>query len=61
MRKSETRIAIALFGAVIWLGGLYAAVLGLIYDHQTEFGYGVFGVSVGVAILVIALNRSDSS
>jgi DUF2964 family protein len=56
MKKSERRVAIALMGVAIWLGGLYAAIHGLIYDRTTEFRYGALAIFVGVAIAVIALN-----
>ncbi|CAB3768506.1 DUF2964 family protein [Paraburkholderia humisilvae] len=56
MKKSERRVAIALVGVAIWLGGLYSAIHGLIYDRMTEFRYGALAIFVGVAIAVIALN-----
>jgi hypothetical protein len=56
MKKSERRVAIALVGVAIWLGGLYAAIHGLVYDKLTEFRYGALAIFVGIAIAVIALN-----
>ena len=56
MKKSERRVAIALIGVMLWLGGLYSTIHGLLYDRKIEFRYGVLGIFVGVAIAVIALN-----
>lgn len=56
MKKSERRVAIALVGVAIWLGGLYAAIHGLVYDKTTEFRYGALATFIGVAIAVFALN-----
>ncbi|MFM0008158.1 DUF2964 family protein [Paraburkholderia dipogonis] len=56
MKKSERRVAIALVGVAIWLGGLYFAITGLIYDRTMEFRYGALAIFVGVSIAVIALN-----
>jgi FtsH-binding integral membrane protein len=56
MKKSERRVAIALAGVAIWLGGLYAAIHGLVYDQTVEFRYGVLAIFVGAAIAVIAMN-----
>ncbi|MEA3083897.1 MAG: hypothetical protein QOC89_1594 [Paraburkholderia sp.] len=56
MKKSERRVAIALVGVAIWLGGLYFAITGLIYDRTIEFRYGTLAIFVGVSIAVIALN-----
>jgi len=56
MNKSERRVAIALVGVAIWLGGLYATICGLLYDRRTELSCGVFAIFVGVAIAVIELN-----
>ena len=56
MKKSERRVAIALVGVAIWLGGLYATITGLLHDRQVEFRYGVLAIFFGVAIAVIALN-----
>jgi Protein of unknown function (DUF2964) len=56
MRKSERRVAIALVGVAIWLGGLYFAITGLVYDRSMQFRYGALAIFVGVAIAVIALN-----
>jgi small neutral amino acid transporter SnatA (MarC family) len=56
MKKSERRVAIALVGVAIWLGGLYAAIHGLVYDKTMEFRYGALAIFVGVAIAVIAMN-----
>jgi hypothetical protein len=43
-------------GVAVWLGGLYFALTGLIYDHAMEFRYGALAIFVGVTIAVIALN-----
>jgi hypothetical protein len=56
MKKSERRVAIAVVGVAVWLGGLYFALTGLIYDHAMEFRYGALAIFVGVTIAVIALN-----
>lgn len=56
MSKSNRRVAIALVGVAIWLGGLYATITGLLYDRQTEFHYGVTAVFLGITIAVIAMN-----
>ncbi|MDQ7978230.1 DUF2964 family protein [Paraburkholderia sp. SARCC-3016] len=56
MKKSERRVSIALIGVAIWLGGLYAAIHGLVYDKTMEFRYGALAIFVGVAIAVIAMN-----
>ncbi|MFM0007528.1 DUF2964 family protein [Paraburkholderia dipogonis] len=56
MKKSERRVAIALVGIAIWLGGLYFAITGLVYDRSMEYRYGALAIFVGVAIAVIALN-----
>ncbi|MFC0400016.1 DUF2964 family protein [Paraburkholderia rhizosphaerae] len=56
MKKSERRVAIALVGVMVWLGGLYSTIHGLLYDRITEFRYGALAIFVGVAIAVIALN-----
>ena len=56
MEKSERRVAIALVGVVIWLGGLYCAITGLVYDRTMQFRYGVLAIFFGVVITVIALN-----
>ena len=56
MKKSERRVAIALVGVAVWLGGLYFAITGLVYDRTMEFRYGALAIFVGVSIAVIALN-----
>jgi hypothetical protein len=56
MKKSERRVAIALLGVAIWLGGLYFAITGLVYDRSKEFRYGALAIFIGIAIAVIALN-----
>jgi hypothetical protein len=56
MKKSERRVAIALVGVAIWLGGLYFTITGLVYDRSMEFRYGALAVFVGIAIAVIAMN-----
>jgi Protein of unknown function (DUF2964) len=56
MKKSEIRVACALVGVFIWLGGLYAAIRGLIYDRMSEFRYGALAIFVGVVVAVVALN-----
>jgi hypothetical protein len=56
MKKSERRVAIALIGVAIWLGGLYFTITGLLYDRRMEFRYGGVAIFVGIAIAVIALN-----
>jgi hypothetical protein len=61
MKKSERRVAIALVGVAIWLGGLYFAITGLVYDRTMAFRYGALAIFVGVAIAVIALNMISIS
>jgi Na+/proline symporter len=56
MEKSKRRVAIALVGLAVWLGGLYFAIRGLLYDHGMEFRYGALALFVGIVIAVIALN-----
>jgi fatty acid desaturase len=56
MRRSETRIAVALLGVFVWLGGLYATIRGLIYETPGWFRWGVLAIILGVATFVIALN-----
>jgi hypothetical protein len=56
MKKSERRVAMALVGVAIWLGGLYATITGLLYDRRLESRYGAFAIFFGIAITVIALN-----
>jgi hypothetical protein len=56
MKKSERRVAIALVGVAIWLGGLYATITGLLYDRRLEFRYGALAVFIGITIAVIAMN-----
>ncbi|TDN70135.1 DUF2964 family protein [Paraburkholderia sp. BL10I2N1] len=56
MKKSERRVAIALVGVAIWLGGLYFAITGLVYDRTMTFRYGALAIFVGVLIVVVALN-----
>ncbi|HEY3599324.1 MAG TPA: DUF2964 family protein [Paraburkholderia sp.] len=56
MKKSEKRVAIALVGVAIWLGGFYFAITGLVYDRSKEFRYGALAIFIGIAIAVIALN-----
>ena len=56
MKTSETRVAIAVVGVFIWLGGLYAAVCGLIYHNGAQLRYGALAIFIGVAVAVIAMN-----
>jgi len=56
MQKSERRVAIALVGVAVWLGGLYFAITGLVYNRSMELRYGTLAIFVGVAVAVIALN-----
>jgi hypothetical protein len=56
MRRSESRIAFALVGVFVWLGGLYATIRGLIYETPGLFRWGVLAIIFGVATFVIALN-----
>jgi Protein of unknown function (DUF2964) len=56
MEKSERRVAGAVVGVAIWLGGLYATITGLVFDRRPEFYYGTLALFLGIAIAVIALN-----
>ena len=56
MKRSETRVAFAVVGVFIWLGGLYAAIRGLLYHDSMQLRYGALAIFVGVAVAVIAMN-----
>ncbi|WOD15581.1 DUF2964 family protein [Paraburkholderia kirstenboschensis] len=56
MDKSDRRVAFALVGVAIWLGGLYFVIVGLLYDRSPEFRYGALAILIGVVITVVASN-----
>lgn len=55
MIRSEGRIVVAQTAVFVSLAGIFAALRGLLFDHEAVMYYGVLAIFIGTATFVTSL------